>query len=356
MRLRTMSRLVVGGVIAIFVAIAAFVATMPRASSAPAWENAGTVFPATMAAPNFALRDQSGRLVSLHGLRGRDVVLTFFYTHCPDTCPLTAQKLRTVLRRLGSEAARIDVLVVSTDPVNDTPVTARAFLRKNGSPAWHFLLGSYQELAPVWKAYHVYVPTMAAQRTTGPAHSAVMYLIDGGGREQVLLNDSVDAPSLAQDLHILLRDHHWLDRLPSAPVVGDRAPLLDLPALTPHRTIRLAQLAGTPVLINFWATWCIPCRSEMPLLERTHLRYGNRLTILGVDEQEPAGEVRTYVHQVHVTYPIALDGQGNAFYAYQVTGTPTTFFVDARGVIRGIQSGPLSEVLLRKRLATMLRA
>jgi cytochrome c biogenesis protein CcmG, thiol:disulfide interchange protein DsbE len=351
-RLRTLSRVLIGTVILVFVGLAAFAATTPR-GDAPGWEDAGATF-SGKPAPNFSLHDQNGHLISLTGQRGRAVVLTFFYTHCADTCPLTAQKLRAVLRRFGAESARISVLIVTTDPLRDNEADARIFLRKNGLPGWHFLLGKYRTLARIWRRYGIYVPSPAQRQSSGPAHSAVTYLIDSKGRQHILLDDAAPAPVFAQDLHILLRDHQWLQNLPKAPIFGDRAPDLNLPSLTSGERVRLTQFRGKPVMINFWATTCLPCLSEMPLLERTYRRYHGKLQILGVDDQEPANEVGAFVRQDHITYPIALDSQGNTVYSYQLAGTPTTFFLDARGVIQDVHAGPLTGYQVTREVDSLL--
>jgi protein SCO1/2 len=127
---------------------------------------------------DFSLRDQDGRTVSLRRLRGRVVVLTFMYTTCRDTCPLTATQIRGALDDLGHD---VPALAVSVDPVNDTPERARQFLfrRGLGHDRMRFLLGSRAQLQPIWKAYGV--------RPQGTAfdHSAYVLLIDRRGRQRI---------------------------------------------------------------------------------------------------------------------------------------------------------------------------
>src|SRR5256885_12090797 len=93
-------------------------------------------------APNFRLTDQSGQLVSLSQFKGKPVVLTFLYTHCPDQCPLTAEKLHAVMQSLGSDAQRVSVLAVSTDPKGDTTQAALDFSKVYRIQGyWHFFVG-----------------------------------------------------------------------------------------------------------------------------------------------------------------------------------------------------------------------
>jgi protein SCO1/2 len=127
---------------------------------------------------DFRLRDQDGRAVSLRQFRGRVVVLTFMYTTCRDTCPLTATQIRGALDDLDRP---VPALAVSVDPVNDTPERARQFLFKRGlgHDRMRFLLGRRARLQPIWRAYGV--------RPQGRAfdHSAVVVLIDRHGRQRI---------------------------------------------------------------------------------------------------------------------------------------------------------------------------
>jgi protein SCO1 len=127
---------------------------------------------------DFRLRDQDGKAVSLRAFRGRVVVLTFMYTTCRDTCPLTATQIRGALDDLRAPPP---ALAVSVDPVNDTPERARQFLFKRGlaHDRMRFLLGSRAQLQPVWKAYGI--------RPQGTAfdHSAYVLLIDRHGRQRI---------------------------------------------------------------------------------------------------------------------------------------------------------------------------
>jgi protein SCO1 len=127
---------------------------------------------------DFRLRDQDGHAVSLRDYRGKVVVLTFLYTTCRDTCPLTATQIRGALDDLGRD---VPALAVSVDPVNDTPERARQFLFKRGlaQDRMRFLLGSRAQLQPIWKAYGI--------RPQGAAfdHSAYVLLIDRQGRQRI---------------------------------------------------------------------------------------------------------------------------------------------------------------------------
>ena len=123
------------------VALAGSLATAVRASGTPPFKGAILTHPA--APPDIALRDQHGQMVRLSALRGKAVLLTFLYTHCPDVCPLTALNLNSALGLIGSQAKNVAVLAVSVDPQGDTPAAVRGFIRSHHLRAqFHYLTGS----------------------------------------------------------------------------------------------------------------------------------------------------------------------------------------------------------------------
>ena len=155
------------------------------------------------AAPDFRLKDQFGTEVSLSQFKGKPVVLTFLYTHCPDVCPLTADKLHVAMQNLGNDAQQVTVLAVSMDPKGDTAAAAQNFSRihKLGD-YFHFLIGAHDELAPVWAAYSV--DAQAATSAGVVSHSTAIYVIDKQGRERVLLDTDFSSAQVTTDLKILL--------------------------------------------------------------------------------------------------------------------------------------------------------
>jgi protein SCO1/2 len=174
---RVRMTLVVTATLALAAAALATLLMRPGGQADSASGFAGSLRPA-IPPQDFRLRDQDGRLVSLRDYRGRVVVLTFMYTTCRDTCPLTATQIRGALDDLGHD---VPALAVSVDPVNDTPERARQFLFKRGlaHDRMRFLLGSRSRLEPIWKAYGV--------RPQGKAfdHSAYVLLIDRSGRQRI---------------------------------------------------------------------------------------------------------------------------------------------------------------------------
>lgn len=130
-------------------------------------------------------------------------------------------------------------------------------------------------------------------------------------------------------------------RLPAAPKVGSAAPDFDLESLSGER-LRLQDLSGKPVVINFWATWCIPCEAEMPLLQESYERNPG-LEVLAVNFAEPSTDVQAFVDKHGLTFDILLDPRAIVQTLYRVRGYPTTYFVDGEGVIQGVHIGVLSQ-------------
>ena len=128
--------------------------------------------------------------------------------------------------------------------------------------------------------------------------------------------------------------------------VGQAAPNFSVQDASGH-TVSLAQLRGHPVILNFWATVCLPCRSETPLLQRTFITHqAQGLTVLGIDQAEPTDSVVQYGKDYALTYPLVPDVKLAINRQYGVTGLPVSYFIDAQGIIRYALNGVLSQTSL----------
>ena len=153
------------------------------------------------ATPQFALKDSLGHLVRLSQYRGKAVLLTFIYDHCPDVCPLIVANLHTALLKLGAAASKVQIVAVSVDPKGDTPATVKAFLAAHQMTGrMEYLIGSFRELAPVWRAYGVQVQAPPEQREGVVGHSAFVYGITGGGSIAVLYPPTLDPAWVVHDV------------------------------------------------------------------------------------------------------------------------------------------------------------
>jgi len=130
--------------------------------------------------------------------------------------------------------------------------------------------------------------------------------------------------------------------LVASPSIGLPAPDFTLTSLE-GKKVRLSDLQGKIVLINFWATWCAPCRLEMPLIEERAERYSSQLAVLGVNFDEPQDQVQSFVDELGLRFDVLLDPGAQVQDLYQVRGYPTSLFVDEAGIVRFIHIGFLSE-------------
>ena len=151
-------------------------------------------------APDFTLTDA----LTGQGKRCQPfVALAFLYTHCPDSCPLTAEHFREAQKALGPDAARVQFVVVSVDPANDTPESVRAFTSDHRlGTNWHYLIGDRSRLEIVWALYGV---GALSSGTIFVSHNDAIYLIDPQGRERVLVHASTAQDDLTDDLRLLAR-------------------------------------------------------------------------------------------------------------------------------------------------------
>ncbi len=136
-------------------------------------------------------------------------------------------------------------------------------------------------------------------------------------------------------------------------LVGSLAP--DFSLITPDGSlISLSSLRGKLVFLNFWATWCAPCRQEMPVFQQTlngdFGDYKGRLAILGIDQAEDAGTVKAFLRQLKVNIPVALDSDQHVDNLYGVLQLPETFVIDPSGVVRYWQVGEMTPDLVAKYL------
>jgi cytochrome c biogenesis protein CcmG, thiol:disulfide interchange protein DsbE len=147
--------------------------------------------------------------------------------------------------------------------------------------------------------------------------------------------------------------------LAEAPIVGQLAP--DFSLNTPQgELVLLSDIVdrdgntGMPVVLNFWASWCGPCRVEMPDLQRTSMKFNGRSTILGINQGESAKVVTTFGAEFNISYPLLVDEDNDVNREYMVSSLPTTIFIDAKGIVREVHIGILTQAVLEDRIEQIL--
>jgi peroxiredoxin len=125
----------------------------------------------------------------------------------------------------------------------------------------------------------------------------------------------------------------------SALDAGAKAPEIALTDLT-GKKVDLASLAGKVVIIDFWATWCAPCREELPELEKFHQKYGSKgLAIVGVSVDKEAGGIKDFLGKLKVTFPVVHDAGHAVSGKYGPPRMPSSYIVDRKGIVRYVHGG-----------------
>lgn len=313
--------------------------------------------------PQFRLVDQFGRVFDNSAVAGHDVILAAFHTTCRESCPLYTGLFLQLRRQLPPSVLLIEA---TTDPWGDTSDVLRQYAGAVGA-SWTFLTGDATALTEFWKPFDV-------ELSTGDVHRSTLALIDSHGyiRSYYLgapdVGRSLPAPlseglnSTGQDL-LRSGGNGWgqsqvIDSLnaigglgtPSSSGEG-QARDFALTSLSGEK-VSLNQYRGRPVLINFWATYCVPCRIEMPVIQRMADRHP-RLVVLLLDERDSTSSARAFIHDLQIRSKVLLDTDGTVGDRYHLTGLPTTLFVRPDGGIEGRYLGQTSEPILGRHIAAI---
>jgi protein SCO1 len=175
-----------------------------KAASAAGFQ--GEVLKPRLPAPETTLPNYTGQPVSLGSLRGKPLLVTFLYTHCPDVCPLIASNLGVALKELGPKASdRVNIVAISVDPKGDTPATVAKFLSdRDMSGKMDYLIGDASQLGPVWESWNVGSEADA----TNPefvAHSALVYGVSSSGKLVTIYPANFKPSQIVHDLPKLAR-------------------------------------------------------------------------------------------------------------------------------------------------------
>ena len=316
-----------------------------------------------VAMPSYELIDQEGLPINQVTTAGKDLVIAAFNTSCHETCPLYAALFFELERHMPAGAVLVEV---TTDPSTDTPAALSDYARKIGAP-WTFATGSSDAVSAFWKPFGV-------ELAGGDVHTSTLALVDRHGyvrlvyrgvpgvgsamppglitglspaglRELASGGDGWGAPDVLQALLTIAGP-----RQPS-PSAGGSAPAFTLNG-TDGRQVTLASLVGKPAVINFWASYCPPCKAEMPLLQRL---VGQRtdMQLVLVDEGDSSQVARSFLGSVGLSRPALLDSDLGVGRAYGAIALPTTVFVRADGSIAARHIGQLDEGVLAAQLTTL---
>ncbi|HYM67659.1 MAG TPA: redoxin family protein [Patescibacteria group bacterium] len=316
-----------------------------------------------VAMPAFDLVDQAGRGFNQDTTAGRDLVIAAFHTTCHETCPLYTAMFFQIAKQMPPDVLLAEV---TTDPAVDTPAVLSGYAGGIGAK-WTFATGTRDELTSFWKPFGV-------ELASGDTHTSTLALVDRHGYIRLVYRGVPDVgnaipPSLVTGLsasglaELASGGDGWgapdvLQALltiagperAAAPASGS-APSFQL-AATSGPKVGLADLAGKPAVINFWASYCPPCKAELPLLERqTGAAAGMRLVL--VNEGDSPQTARSFLDSAGVHSPSLLDSDLSVGKAYRVSALPMTVFLRSDGTIAAVHVGQLSEAVLAAELSTL---
>ena len=313
--------------------------------------------------PAFELRDQDGVAFDNASARGHDLVIAAFNTSCHETCPLYTALFFQLSRHLP---AGVTLVEVTTDPATDTPASLKTYAKSIGA-GWTFASGTRDQLEAFWKPFGV-------DLSSGDTHTSTLALVDRHGYVRLVYRGVPDVghdvpPALITQLgaaglgQLASGGDGWgsgevLQALltitgPEVPTTaaGGAAPPFSLKS-TDGATVALSSLTGKVLVINFWATYCPPCRAEMPMLVRDVGAVSSARLVL-IDEGESSDAARGFLNALGITSTSLLDSDLSAGHAYGAFSYPTTVFVRPDGTIAARQVGQLDERVLTAELATL---
>ena len=145
------------------------------------------------------------------------------------------------------------------------------------------------------------------------------------------------------------------EMLAPAPLVEHPAPEFTLPGLGGAQ-VALSDFRGRVLLVNVWATWCPPCRAEMPTIQAAYEHYHDQgFAVVAVNLQEDSSAVATFMREHELTFPALLDADGRVSQSYQAVSLPSSFFVDRQGIIRAVYHGPIPRGVITGTVEQLLR-
>ena len=314
--------------------------------------------------PPFALFDQSGNAFDNQAIAGKDVVIAAFHTTCHQTCPLyTALFAQLEKQKLPPNVVLAEV---TTDPGTDLPWVLAGYAKSVGA-RWTFATGTVDALTAFWKPFGVAL-------ATGDSHISTLALLDRHGYIRLVYRG---VPTVGHDIAPALVTSLGAEGLRELASGGDGwgtpqvlqslitisgpdaaaaagsgvAPAFSL-LDTDGGRVTLAGLLGKPLVVNFWGSYCPPCRAEMPMLQS---RVGAQpaVQLVLISEGDSADGARTFLSSLGVHQTALLDSDLSVGRAYGAIGLPTTVFVRADGSIAARQIGQLDERVLLAELSNL---
>lgn len=350
--------------------------------------------------PTVPLVNEYGQRTSLQSFEGKWVVFAPSMTDCHEVCPMTTGALMELERQLKAAhlASQVVVAEVTVDPWRDRPPRLRAYKRMTGAK-FEMLTGSVSNVLRLWKKLGILVERVPLEKpvpidwythkpeTLNIVHSDGLFILDPAGQMRIIVagmpeiehGHELEAPLYklldAEGIHNLrkpeapwtasqlLSDIKWGMgmEVPASSLEESRPPtrqaaeqqlagspgtLASLHAqagqlLGGERQLkqRIAALKGYPVVLNVWASWCVPCRQEFPLLASASAHFGRRVAFLGYDSSDQRSNARSFLAKHPVSYPSYEGASTEISWLTPIEGTPTTIYIGPNGNITHVHIG-----------------
>jgi cytochrome oxidase Cu insertion factor (SCO1/SenC/PrrC family)/thiol-disulfide isomerase/thioredoxin len=348
--------------------------------------------------PAVPLIDERGKPFSISQWRGKWVILAPSMTLCHEVCPLTTGALMELVNdiHLAGLSSRVVVAEATVDPWRDSPFRLRAYRKLTGAN-FEMLTGTQSEIRRLWKFFGVYYTRVAQGKppdtdwlthkpeTFDVQHTDAIFFIDPAGQERILdegmaevdgklspvlkrlLSDqgvqNLEHPQLPwtatealDDLYFLMGRNVPASAIPkvNAPtaaaaqrvLAGSPSSLAALHAqagelIASGGTLsdRLRSLRGYPVVLNAWAAWCPPCRSEFPLLATASTQFGRKVAFVGADTNDSTSDARSFLAKHQISYPSYPVPSSDLSSLAVLEGFPTTIFINPAGKVVFVHTG-----------------
>ncbi len=367
------------------------------ASSVPAPLATGTALTRPREVPPVQLIDEQGKPFSLSQWRGKWVVLAPSLTLCHEVCPMTTGALTQLTNEVQQAGLSSQVVVAeaTVDPWRDSPSRLRAYRRLSGAD-FPLLTGSKTQIRRLWKFFGVFYSRIPQgtppdvdwlthrPETFDVAHTNALFFIDPAGQERIAEEGMPSVRSLSPALRNLLSDEgvrnfeHPQQPWTAAEALDDLYYLMDrnVPASAAPKVVpptaaqaqqalegspgalaslhsqagqllgsagplsaRLKSLRGYPVVLNAWAAWCPPCRSEFGLFASAAARYGRRVGFLGIDTNDTSSDARAFLAKHPISYPSYQLTSTQLAPVATLQGMPTTIYISPAGKVLNVHTG-----------------
>jgi cytochrome oxidase Cu insertion factor (SCO1/SenC/PrrC family)/thiol-disulfide isomerase/thioredoxin len=366
-------------------------------SSVPAPLATGTALSQPRKVPAVELLDEQGKPFSLSQWRGRWVVLAPSLTLCHEVCPMTTGALTQLTNEVRQAGLSKQVVVAeaTVDPWRDSPARLRAYRRLSGAN-FAMLTGSPAEIHRLWKFFGVYYERVPQgnppdvdwlthkPETFDVQHTDGLFFIDPAGQERIAEQGMPFVKQLSPTLRSLLNDQgrqnlaHPQTPWTAAEALDDLYYLMNrnIPATAAPKVVpptaaqarqalagspaalaglhaqggqllgsagalsaRLDALRGYPVVLNAWAAWCPPCRSEFSLFALAAAKYGKRVGFLGIDTNDTASDARAFLKKHPISYPSYQLSSAQLAPLATLQGMPTTIYLSPEGKVLNVHTG-----------------